>query len=314
MAINLSKEILTFAAGDTTFFEAFSDYYFNHDKMSQEQHEKIHKAFFSEIEKRSGVARTAENADSWVSNPMVQWASYAVVDAVVNSILPQTLNTSIGVFTDLRFVGYGDTVKFRVKPRTLYTVSLGGHGERTSFRQRKFEGDVVVAPVEHIVTVFTDMYRVLAGKEDIADFVRMVIMSIETEMGKDAAAALATGLADTQYPANLRLSGAFSAQNLIKLGETVQAYNYGVRPVILGTAAALSKVTPDSSLGFRGNYDANGGSVNLIKNFYGFDLMVLPQFAAGSNPAAGLALDDNKLYVVSPALDKLVKGNLRPAC
>lgn len=167
---------------------------------------------------------------------------------------------------------------------------------------------MIVTPVEHIVTVYVDMYRVLAGKEDIADFVRLVAMSIETEMGKDAANALAVGLSDTNYPANLRISGAFSAQNLIKLGELVQAYNFGVRPVILGTAAALAKVTPDSSLGFRGNYDANGGSVNLIKNFYGFDLMVLPQFAAGSNPAAGLALSDSKLYVVSPALDKLVKG------
>lgn len=122
---NLSKEILTFAAGDTTFFEAFSDYYFNHDKMSQEQHDKIHKAFFSEIEKRSGVVRTEENINSWCANPMVQWASMSVVDATVNSILPQTLNSSIGVFTDLRFVGYGDTVKFRVKPRTLFTVSKG---------------------------------------------------------------------------------------------------------------------------------------------------------------------------------------------
>lgn len=167
---------------------------------------------------------------------------------------------------------------------------------------------MVVAPVEHIVTTYVDMYRVLAGKEDIAEFVRLVIMSIETEMGKDAAAALNAGLTAATYPSELKVTGAFSAENLIQLGETVQAYNYGMRPVILGTSAALAKVTPDSALGFRGNWDASNGTVHVMKDFYGFTLMVLPQFAAGSNPSAGLALPDNVLYVISPNSDKLVKA------
>lgn len=304
----LSNEIITFAAGNTEFYEKFAKYYNNQDKVTQEHRDEIHNLFFSEIERRSGVARTAENANAWAANPMVQWACYSVIDATVNSILPQTLNSSIGVFTDLRFTSYGDIVKFRVKPRTLFTVSKGGHGERTSFRQKKYDGDVVVAPVEHIVTTYVDMYRVLAGKEDIAEFVRLVIMSIETEMGKDAAAALNAGLTAATYPSELKVTGAFSAENLIQLGETVQAYNYGMRPVILGTSAALAKVTPDSALGFRGNWDASNGTVHVMKDFYGFTLMVLPQFAAGSNPAAGLALPDNVLYVISPNSDKLVKA------
>lgn len=243
-----------------------------------------------------------------VANLCEHIAAFAVVDAVVNTVLPQTLNSSIGLFTDLKFVGYGDSVKFRVRPRGLFVVSRGGMGERTTFRQKMFSGDVFVTPEERIVTVFTDMLRVLMGKEDIAEFVRLVVISIETAMGKDAAQALSDGISAVGYPSALQVSGAFNAQDLIELGELVQAYNYGVKPVILGTAAALSRVVPDSSLGFRGNFDANGGSVQLIKDFYGFNLMVLPQYAAGATPNDGVALPSNKLFVVSPALDKLVKG------
>lgn len=121
----LSNEIITFAAGNTEFYEKFAKYYNNQDKVTQEHRDEIHNLFFSEIERRSGVARTADNANAWAANPMVQWACYSVIDATVNSILPQTLNSSIGVFTDLRFTSYGDIVKFRVKPRTLFTVSKG---------------------------------------------------------------------------------------------------------------------------------------------------------------------------------------------
>ena len=310
----LSNEIVKFAAGNTDFFVAFQDYYNHVNKMGaydesvslSEKSEKINSAFFAEVEKRSGVTRSAENAESWAANPMVQWAAFAVIDAVVNSVLPQTLNPTMGMFTDLRFTSYGDIVKFKVKPRSLFVVSNGAHGERTSFRQKKFDGDYMMAPVEHIVTVYTDMYRVLAGKEDLASFIRLVVLSVETRMGKDAADALATGLSTGSYPSQLSISGAFDVQQFITLGETVEAYNYGARPVILGTATALAKVLPDSSLGYRMNADANGGSIELIKNFYGYDLIRMPQYATGSN--FGLALDPNALYFVSPSMDKLVKG------
>lgn len=49
----------------------------------------------------------------------------SIIDATINSVLPMTINPSVGIFTDLRFVSYGDVVHFNVKPRTLYVVSEG---------------------------------------------------------------------------------------------------------------------------------------------------------------------------------------------
>ncbi|MFR7763348.1 MAG: hypothetical protein ACLU1S_09850, partial [Eubacterium sp.] len=39
-----------------------------------------------------------------------------------------------------------------------------------------------------------------------------------------------------------------------------------------------------------------------------FDLLRLPQVATGNYSDFGLALDPDTLYVISPAMDKLVKG------
>ena len=141
---NISKEIVTFCAGNTKtsdFITAFQDYYaqtretmdglklFAYDTSVSydEKRKKVNDAFFAEVEARSGVVRTAENLDSWPVNPSVKWAAMAVIDATINSVLPLTINPSIGIFTDLRFTSYGDIVHYKIKPRTLYTVSLGNY-------------------------------------------------------------------------------------------------------------------------------------------------------------------------------------------
>lgn len=305
--MSMPNEVVQFAqtnGGNTDFYVAFQDYYFNRDKMDSEKHDKLQNAFFAEIIAKSGVSRDGLTTEAWVSHPSVQWASFAVVDATVNAILPQVLTPAFGLFTDFRFVSLGDVVKFKIKPNQFFTVSKGGTGERTIHRQKDFAQDIIVAPVEHIVTVYTDMYRVLAGKEDIADFVARVVLAIEQAMYGDALNALMTGL-NNLPTGSYNYTGAFDMKTLVKMAETVQVYNAGVRPVIAGSATALMNVLPDSTLGYRGNYDANGGSIELIKNVYGYDVIKMNNAAA---QGGGLVLPDNKIFVVSPAQDKLVKG------
>lgn len=318
---NLSKEIVQFANGNTNFYTAFQDYYAHDtysrtgkriatfsDKLSlDEKATKVNNAFFKEVERVSGVTRTAENKEYWASNPVVRHACFAVINATINSVLPLTINPSIGLWTDIRYVSYGDVVNFKVQPRTLFTVSNGGHGERTTFRQKDYAGNLVVTPKEHIITVYVDMFSVFAGREDLAEMVRRAVMSIETRMTADATNALVTGMAQGTYPAALSIQGAFNTQTMIKLAETVQAYNYGAKPIILGTASALTNVVGDSAMGFRGNYDAANGSINLLSDFYGYTLFQLPQVATGDYSTMSLALPDDTLFVVSPAIDKLVK-------
>lgn len=321
--MNISPEIVAFANGNTTFYERFADYH-NHKsdvewgkKMGaydasvslSEKQKKLTEAYFAEIARLSGCERTESNADAWAANPMVRWANFAIINATVNVVLPAYVASTFAPFVDFQTVGYGDVVNFKIPPKTLYTVSKGARGERTSFRQKKYAGNVILAPVEHIVTTYVDMIRVLSGKDDLAEAVRAIVISIELDMNGEIIAALNAGL--TSYPAQLLESGAFDAKKLVQLAQRVQAYNGMAKPIIMGTAAALMEVAPDSALGYRMNIDGKQGAVSYIRNFYGFDLFELPQIATGNN--FGVALDDNTLYIVSPVVDKAVKGVMSTA-
>ena len=299
----LNQEIVTFAAGNTDCYVAFQDYFCNKAVQTSENHEKLNKAFFAEVNAKSGVNAEGLSTEALLSHPSYRWSFMSVTDAVINAILPNILTDTIGLIADLRFVSPGDIVKFKIMPNQFFTVSKGGTGERTIHRQKDFAADVVISPVEHIVTVYVDMYRVMAGKEDIVDFVRRVVLAIEQSMYADILDALTTGLAAIPQ-GTYNVTGAFDMGKLVKMAETVEVYNAGSRPMIVGSATALMKVLPDSTLGYRGNFDANGGSIELIKDVYGYDVMRLKNAAS---KAGGLVLPDDTVFVVSPAVDKLVK-------
>ena len=66
------------------------------------------------------------------------------------------------------------------------------------------------------------MYRVLAGKEDLADAIRAVVLSLELDMNKEAVAALNAGLAAATYPSQFVESGAFDSMRMISMCPGVQ--------------------------------------------------------------------------------------------
>lgn len=305
----LSNEVIAFAAGNTDFYEAMSRYFQFENERTAENSNKLNDAFFAEIERKSGVSRNGMDATAWVAHPAVRWASFAIVDATINAIIPVTILPQFGLFADFRPVGYGDVMKVKIQPKQFYTVSLGGRGERTSFRQKHFARDVIVAPVEHIVTVYVDMYRVLAGKEAVADAIRLVLMSVEQAMYADALATLIAGL-NTIVDPDRQVSGAFDMKALVKMGEKVQVLNGGIRPVFVGSATALMNVLPDSTLGYRMNINSERPVIDIVKNVLGFDVVRLDP-ALGSD--GSLILPDDKIYVISPAQDKLIKGVMSTA-
>ena len=299
---NLSADVVKFAAGNTDFYVAAIE---NYHKPTAEQGKILDTAFFAEIEKKSGVSRSGMEAEAWMTHPSVKWAAFAIIDATITAILPSVLTPAFGLFMDMRFVGIGDIMKFRIMPNSLYTVSKGGKGERTTFRQAKHATDIIITPEEHLVTIYADMYRVLAAKESISDFIRLVVLAVEQDMYAEAVDALITGLTSVTSGTDFAYTGAFEMKRIVKIAEKVQVFNAGVRPIIAGSATALMNVIPDGTNGYRMIVDSNGGAVNLIKNVMGFDVIRLEQAVTRDG---GLILPDDKLFVVSPSQDKLVKG------
>lgn len=301
----MNPELVAFAADSKTgFYDAAMRYFCDGEKTADNK-ELMHKAFLAEVEHKSHFSREGMELNAWTTNPSVKWASLAIVGAVIRAIVPVTILPQFNLFADFRTQRQGDITQFTVQPRSYYVVSRSGRAERTSWRQRKFATDVTLTPEEHIITIFEKMYNVLAGRVNIADFMTWVLASWQTDMYSEALVALNTGLATIPNGA-LNVNGAFDMRTLVKMCETVQYRNGGVKPIIAGSATALMNVLPDSTSGYRMNVDGEGsGSIELLRNIMGYTVMKLDNAVT---KAGELILPDNKIYVISPSQDKLVKG------
>lgn len=318
----LPANVIQFAqetAGDTTFFEAYSDYY-NHymdeffDKKLgtydssisfAEKDDRMYAAFCNMIQNVSGQNMSAFSENVMAANPMVGWAAFAIVNQAIETILPVTMIDSIGMYTDIRNIGFGDSAQFDIEPRSLMTISQGGNSQRTSFIQKQFKTTKTLIPVNHAITVQVSLYAVLARKESLAEFTRKAVISMETEMTRDAYSAFRAGMNAVTVPSALSVTG-YTPTDLINLCETVQAYNQGLKPVIVGTTIALSSILPNGADGYRIVTDSSNISIQLIRNFFGYDIIVLPQVATGKGDYS-LQLVNDEIYVLSPTSDKLVK-------
>lgn len=317
-----SEKLVKFANNNTTLLNGMRDYYFHYmdayhgkklgdystELTYEEKDEKMNKALLREIERVSGTKLDGEIGLAQLSvNPVFRWAAFAVADMMIEAVLPDTIDKSIGIYTDIRHLDFGDSALFEVKPNALFTVSQGANAQRTMFRQKQFARDVTLVPINHAVTVQVSLYRVLAGKESLAEFVRKAVLGMETEMTRDAYNAFHTGITNADIPAPLNVGG-YTQDSLITMCQTVTAYNHGSKAVIVGTTKALSKVLPDSAAGYRIVTPSEAMGIQIIRNFFDYDIIELPQIANNDYVNYSLALDDDRIYVVSPSSDKLVKG------
>lgn len=321
----LPMNVVNFAAqtdaDSKLVYELFQDYFCHYMDETQkrnigaydasrtlaEKESKMHTQLLSEIQKLAGVEIDADNARRMAKNPMVTWATFAVVEAMIDAVLPLTLINSIGTYTEMRNIGFGDSASFEIAPRSLMTVSTGANAQRTSFVQKQFKTTKTLVATNHVITTQVSMYKVLAGLESLAEFVRKAIVSIETEMTKDAYGAFRSGLTALTMPSNLKVTG-YSQADLLKICERVTAYNGGAKAIIVGTTSAIAHILPNGSDGWRILTEGNNMGIHLIKNFFDYDIMVLPQVATGDFAVFDMALNDNEIYIISPSSDKLVKG------
>lgn len=279
------------------------------DHSREEMAKCINKAFALEIAKQSGVELpNLENKTEvrrFAMNPMVRYFANQIQDVMIDMVLPETLMTgSLRYFADIRNADLGDSIKFDIKSNSLFTVSKAGNRQRTTNQQKTFRTTVTMTGVNHEVTIGTTLFEMLTGQSFLAEEVMKVARSIETSMlfeAYDAFTAEANALTGNLAVAN------YSEASLISLCETITAYNQGRKAVILGTPVALKDVLPTN-----GNYryllEDDYVRLGHLATFNGYDVLPMEQVANpySATPYA-LKLDDTKIYVVSPASDKIVK-------
>ena len=321
----MMESLVTFAGGNEKALDTYKgmrDYYFHYMSAVEgkkgygdfdasvsldEKETKMHKALLAEVERVSGCPRGDMPFEAWSMSPQVKWATFAVVGAMIDAVLPDTIIKSVGIYTEMHTVGFGETVEFEVQPNSIFTVSQSANAQRKGFNKKQFAINETLQAIPYQITVQTQLYKVLSGKENLARFVRKAVISVETKMNLEAYNTLAGLVANASFPAALKVTG-YSADDAITLAQTVEAYNNGAKVSFIGTKKAIYQMLPDASKGYRMITDASNPQINIVRGVFDWDIIELPQVATGIN--YGLALDDHKVYVMSTGAEKVIKGVL----
>ena len=271
-----------------------------------EKEAAMNKALTKEIMRHAGITSFDQfPLETWANHPSLKWATFAVVSALVDMILPQVIIDSIGLYSDIRTIGWGDSAAFDVEPRDLFVVSKAGRAKRVSEINKQFKGQVVINPEQRELTVGVALYRVLAGKESLAEFVMKVARSMEAQLTLDAynafvvaTAALSTGAA------GLKVAG-YTQTDFVTLAQKVSAWNGGQKVIAVGTQLALANIIP-ADANYRYEIDSDFVKLGYVRNFAGVDIMVMPQVADFTTPFQTL-ISNSYLWFISPGSQKLLK-------
>lgn len=263
-------------------------------------------ALKKEIMRVAGIQNFDEfPLESWITNPSLNWASFAVVSAMIDMIIPNTLIDSIGLYTDIKNIGWGDSASFNIEPNGLFTVSKAGRSQKNTQMHKQFNGTVTVVPEPRQLTVGVSLYRVLSGAESLAAFVSKCVLSMETQITVDAYNAfstLMTGLATTATT-GLQVSG-YSQAELMRLCAIVEAWTRQ-KPVIVGTSIALLNVLP-SDANYRFMLESDYARLGYVRQAFGYDTLMLPNVADYSTQF-GRVISDSYIWILAPGSQKLLK-------
>lgn len=321
MTIKLPSNVVAFAAGDTSLFESFKDYWnqyqsenggkkvaFSTDVSFAEKEDRLNKALIREIGKRSGVDLTNMAMEQAITHPLVGWALGNLASQLIDAVLPDTIIDSTAAYAEVRTLGYGETALFNINSRDLFPVSRAGRlGMREAEMHKGYEGQVVLNPEMREITASVSLFRVLTGQESLSRFTVKCLRSIETAMTQDIYTVFNDAMAALDSTANtgLRVSG-YTALDLTKLAQRVSAFSGGAQPILLGTKVALASVLPDDSNYRYDLIDSPFVTLGHVRVINGVSIFELPQVANWNAPFRTY-LSDSRLYIIAPGTDKLVK-------
>lgn len=316
--MRLTNDVINFSAGNSDrlegyqkFMEYFSAYKSGATEINgvsmSEADQKMLDFYIEEIERISGKKHTDFSDMAMFCNfTDVREAAFAVVNIMTDLVMPDSLIKDIGMFCDIKNGGWGDTLKIDLKPRDLFVVSKGGRAKRTFDIVRQYNGQKTILPEPRVISVGLPLYDVLTKKYTLAEFVMKAVRSLETEMRYDiydAFSAAMEALSDSG-DTGLKVSG-FTQDSAVALAQKVQAWNSGRPAVFLGTKLALSKILP-ASTNYRYMLGDEYVKLGHVRDFFGFNAVELEQIADWRTEFKTY-LKDDRIYVVSPTADKIVK-------
>jgi hypothetical protein len=314
--IRIPDNVLTFANGNVDLYKAWGDY-FNHYRAVnfktnvdydrnvsfEEKTEKLHKAIEARIGEVAGINNTGFSDAVWKTNPNYRWATFAVIGSMIDMVIPEVVVDDFMQFAEVRNGGFGDTFVFDIASSDLFIVTTGANGKRHTFEQRQFNSQVSLVPETRFITVAEDLYRILCGKRNLAEYAMKCALAMEKELSIDVYKAINDTYA--KLPTNFK-EASFTVDGFVKLAQRVQAANGGARCVVFGTKLGLSKILPSNDY-LKMQLGDIYNRMGYLTTFMGVDLFEIPQKIDDAAGDYSFALEDDKLYFISTGVQKLVK-------
>lgn len=272
-------------------------------KTLEEKEALVNKMAFSEIAKFANMDTSFIGQAQMSTNPMYRWAFFAVVNKLVDIVIPDVVAEDFYMFADVSVVGKGNSGKFTIKSSDLFEVSINANSRRHINAQRQFTGEKTLTPVNHTITTQVDLYRVMAGEESLVEYAIKVILSIEAEIALDIAFAMQESF-DTRTT-NFKEKG-FTPTTFKKLATRVASANGGRKAVAVSTEIGLMDVMPTDDylkLGLGDTYN----SIGYLPVFLNTPLVALAQKIDWASADYDFAISDKFIYFVSPGAQKLIQ-------
>lgn len=272
-------------------------------KTLDEKEVLVNAAIDREIANLMKVDCSFVDKEAYATNPTYQWAKFAVINKLVDMIIPDIVKEDYMQVANTQTIGYGDSAVFDIKSGDLFTVVENGNSRRHVEAQRQFTGQKALVPTNHTVTTEVDLYRVLAGKENHAEYAMKVVLSIESEIAIDIMAAVKDSF--SVLTANFK-ENAYSETAFKKLAARVGAANGGAKAVAIGTELGLGTIMPTNDylkMGLGETYS----KIGYLPVFKNVPLIALAQKIDWSSADYDFALDDSYIYMISPQTQKLVQ-------
>ena len=226
----------------------------------------------------------------------------AEVFAIIEELIPVIISEGLVGdeyfmnLVDYRNMAEGDQNLFLVEDNNLFTVARAADGTQAIRRQRL--GGVSETKINtemHIVRIYEELNRILAGRVDFNTFVNKVSESFRRQMLNEIYAlwsdATATQMGgQTYFPA----AGSYNEDALLTLIQHVEAAAGGKQATIIGTKAAL-RYLKESIMSDGAKDELH--NMGYFGKFYGTPCVAVPQrHKVGST---GFVMNDNVLTILA---------------
>lgn len=225
-----------------------------------------------------------------------------IIKVNVNEVLKVKVDGAMDIFAEISYVGHGVKKDYTVRNGRLRVeyVALGSEIRR----QKIYKSKITAQPRALGASVYAEWDDILAGRaESFTDMIDEIAEKILEEVMLTIQNTFVQAMAAA--PEANKYTGAFNLAKVRDVSNTVSAYG---RPVIIGTAIALSNITSDAgfkaamSENMKDEFNRNG----FVGVWEGRPLIQLPNtFTDEKNTT--WTLSNKHIFVIPVGADKPVK-------